>query len=81
MFKLESPYKPTGDQPEAIKALVEGVKAGADAQVNMAKCGDVVIGIAEVVQMDERGRLAVVGEVQAAGRMGVRHVIPAFGGR
>ena len=39
MFKLESPYKPTGDQPEAIKALVEGVKAGADAQVLLGVTG------------------------------------------
>ena len=27
-FKLVSPYKPTGDQPEAIKALVDGVNKG-----------------------------------------------------
>jgi excinuclease ABC subunit B len=27
-FKLESEYKPTGDQPEAIRQLVEGVKRG-----------------------------------------------------
>lgn len=27
-FKLESEYKPTGDQPKAIKALVQGVKKG-----------------------------------------------------
>ena len=39
MFKLESPYKPTGDQPEAIKALVEGVKAGAEAQVLLGVTG------------------------------------------
>lgn len=26
MFKLHSKYKPTGDQPEAIKKLVDGVK-------------------------------------------------------
>ena len=39
MFKLESPYKPTGDQPEAIKALVEGVKAGAQAQVLLGVTG------------------------------------------
>lgn len=26
MFKLMSNYKPTGDQPEAIKQLVEGIK-------------------------------------------------------
>lgn len=39
MFRLESPYKPTGDQPEAIKALVEGVKAGAEAQVLLGVTG------------------------------------------
>ena len=27
-FKLVSEYKPTGDQPEAIKKLVEGFKEG-----------------------------------------------------
>ena len=27
-FKLVSPYQPTGDQPEAIKKLVEGVQRG-----------------------------------------------------
>lgn len=27
-FKLVSPYKPTGDQPQAIKALVDGFKKG-----------------------------------------------------
>ncbi|MBO4336999.1 MAG: hypothetical protein J5842_02900 [Lachnospiraceae bacterium] len=27
-FKLHSEFKPTGDQPEAIKELVEGFKAG-----------------------------------------------------
>ncbi len=27
-FKLHSPYKPTGDQPEAIATLVEGLNQG-----------------------------------------------------
>ena len=27
-FKLVSKFKPTGDQPEAIEALVDGVKKG-----------------------------------------------------
>ena len=39
MFQLESPYKPTGDQPEAIKSLVDGVKAGAEAQVLLGVTG------------------------------------------
>lgn len=32
-FELVSKYKPTGDQPEAIESLVEGVKDGLSAQV------------------------------------------------
>ena len=39
MFQLESAYKPTGDQPQAINALVEGIKAGADAQVLLGVTG------------------------------------------
>ena len=27
-FKLNAPYKPTGDQPQAIEALVKGFKEG-----------------------------------------------------
>ena len=27
-FKLQAAYRPTGDQPQAIARLVEGVKAG-----------------------------------------------------
>lgn len=27
-FELVSEYKPSGDQPEAIKELVEGIKEG-----------------------------------------------------
>ena len=29
-FKLVSPYQPTGDQPEAIDALVAGLENGLD---------------------------------------------------
>ena len=32
-FELKSKYKPTGDQPEAIKSLVEGINDGLSAQV------------------------------------------------
>ena len=39
MFRLESTYKPTGDQPQAIESLVAGVQAGADAQVLLGVTG------------------------------------------
>ena len=38
-FKLSSIYSPTGDQPQAIEALVDGAKAGADAQVLLGVTG------------------------------------------
>ena len=39
MFELCSPYKPTGDQPQAIQALVDGLNAGAEAQVLLGVTG------------------------------------------
>lgn len=39
MFKLTSPYKPTGDQPEAIRQLSDGVKRGDHAQVLLGVTG------------------------------------------
>lgn len=39
MFKLVSKYKPSGDQPEAIKELVEGVKSGKKHQVLLGATG------------------------------------------
>ena len=32
-FQLTSKYSPTGDQPEAIKELTDGIKQGERAQV------------------------------------------------
>ncbi len=38
-FKLVSPFKPTGDQPQAIEQLVQGVLAGERAQVLLGVTG------------------------------------------
>lgn len=38
-FKLQSPYKPTGDQPQAIEKLTQGVKEGASGQVLLGVTG------------------------------------------
>lgn len=38
-FQLESPYKPTGDQPEAIQQLVEGIQAGMPYQTLLGVTG------------------------------------------
>ena len=39
VFKLKSEYKPTGDQPEAIRALTEGLMAGERAQTLLGVTG------------------------------------------
>ena len=38
-FKLQAPYQPTGDQPEAIEQLVKGVKQGFRDQVLLGATG------------------------------------------
>ena len=38
-FKLHAPYSPTGDQPEAIRALTEGIQSGMPEQVLLGVTG------------------------------------------
>jgi excinuclease ABC subunit B len=38
-FKLQAPYQPTGDQPEAIRQLVEGIQRGYQHQVLLGATG------------------------------------------
>ena len=39
MFELVSPFQPTGDQPQAIESLVEGLQAGIEEQVLLGVTG------------------------------------------
>ncbi len=39
MFELKSNYKPSGDQPQAIKELVDGIKSGKKEQVLLGATG------------------------------------------
>lgn len=39
MFYLNAPYRPTGDQPEAIRQLVDGIRSGAPAQTLLGVTG------------------------------------------
>lgn len=58
-FKLVSDYKPTGDQPQAIKELVEGVESGSEAQTLLGVTGSgKTFTIANVIQ--ETGRPTLV---------------------
>lgn len=57
-FKLTSEFKPTGDQPEAIKQLTEGLERGDKAQVLLGVTGSgKTFTIANVIQQVQRPTL------------------------
>ena len=57
-FQIVSDYKPTGDQPEAIKQLVQGLEAGAFAQTLLGVTGSgKTFTIANVIERIERPTL------------------------
>ncbi len=59
-FKLTSDYQPTGDQPQAIKKLTEGVKAGDPSQVLLGVTGSgKTFTIANLVQETQRPALVL----------------------
>lgn len=59
MFKLESKYKPTGDQPEAIKKLVKGLKDGVKDQTLLGVTGSgKTFTVANIIK--ESGRPALI---------------------
>ncbi len=58
-YKLQAPYKPNGDQPEAIKKLVKGVNTGKEFQTLLGATGTgKTFTIANVIQ--QTGRPALV---------------------
>ncbi|MBK9731708.1 MAG: excinuclease ABC subunit UvrB [Chitinophagaceae bacterium] len=59
-FKLTSQYKPTGDQPEAIKQLVEGVNRGDKEQVLLGVTGSgKTFTIANMIQQVQKPTLVL----------------------
>ena len=57
-FQLESPFKPTGDQPEAIKQLVEGIEANTKHQTLLGVTGSgKTFTMANVIQESDRPTL------------------------
>jgi len=59
-FQLESPYRPTGDQPEAIKQLVEGINAGIPYQTLLGVTGSgKTFTIANVVEQVQKPTLVL----------------------
>ncbi|PUZ28732.1 excinuclease ABC subunit B [Chitinophaga parva] len=59
-FKLHAPYPPAGDQPEAIRRLVEGVKEGEPYQTLLGVTGSgKTFTIANVIQQTQRPTLVL----------------------
>lgn len=59
-FQLESKFKPTGDQPEAIKQLVEGINSGEQHQTLLGVTGSgKTFTVANLIQQVERPTLVL----------------------
>lgn len=59
-FKLQSEYQPTGDQPEAIRQLVDGIKSGMHAQTLLGVTGSgKTFTMANVIQQVQRPTLVL----------------------
>ncbi|MGQ9576886.1 MAG: excinuclease ABC subunit UvrB [Thermoguttaceae bacterium] len=60
MFQLVSPFEPAGDQPEAIQALVEGLRSGRREQVLMGVTGSgKTFTMAKVIEAVQRPTLVM----------------------
>lgn len=59
-FKIEAPFQPTGDQPEAIAALVEGIERGDRTQVLLGATGTgKTFTIAQVIEKVQKPTLVI----------------------
>ena len=59
-FKVHAPYEPSGDQPEAIEALAQGVLNGLDEQVLLGVTGSgKTFTMAKVIEKVQRPTLVL----------------------
>lgn len=59
-FKIESKYKPSGDQPKAIEQLVKGIESGYDAQTLLGITGSgKTFTIANVIEQVQKPTLVI----------------------
>lgn len=70
MFKLVSKYTPSGDQPEAIKGLVEGINTGEKYQVLLGATGTgKTFTIANVIEKVNKPTLVLAHNKTLAGQL------------
>ncbi|MGY5858712.1 MAG: excinuclease ABC subunit UvrB [Candidatus Thorarchaeota archaeon] len=59
-FKLQAPFKPTGDQPQAIEKLVEGLESGLQHQTLLGVTGSgKTFSVANVIESVQRPTLVI----------------------
>ena len=59
-FKISSKYKPSGDQPKAIKELVDGIRSGSDSQTLLGITGSgKTFTIANVIEQIQKPTLII----------------------
>ena len=70
MFKIESKFKPAGDQPQAIESLVSGLKQGKKHQVLLGATGTgKTFTIANVIQQVDKPTLVLAHNKTLAGQL------------
>ena len=70
MFKINSKYKPSGDQPKAINELVEGIENGEKHQVLLGATGTgKTFTIANVIEKVQKPPLILVHNKTLAGQL------------
>lgn len=70
MFKLESKYKPSGDQPQAIEKLVKGIENGEKYQVLLGATGTgKTFTIANVIEKVNKPTLVLAHNKTLAGQL------------
>ncbi|MHA1850732.1 MAG: DEAD/DEAH box helicase family protein, partial [Candidatus Thorarchaeota archaeon] len=59
-FKLTAPFKPTGDQPQAIAKLVEGIESGLQHQTLLGVTGSgKTFSVANVIEAVQKPTLVI----------------------
>ena len=59
-FKVVSPYEPSGDQPEAIEKLAQGIENGLDEQILLGVTGSgKTFTMAKVIERIQRPTLVL----------------------
>lgn len=70
MFKIHSKYKPSGDQPQAIDALVKGLNEGKKEQVLLGATGTgKTFTIANVIEKVNKPTLVLAHNKTLAGQL------------